>query len=1724
VSARRQAGIALIMVLVVLVALALIATPFALSMRGLESSALQGFAVEAARADARSALDAVARHLQGTDPLLDGTPHVDTLDELAPGDLPARLPTLLARDPHGTLASVRVADEQGKLDLATASPWLLGNLLGGRTHLTADVGPTDDTLPVAGTRGFADAGRLWAGREALEYSASATLELREVRRGVASAALPGSGAESHRAGDELLDLRLLLLVLHGRQAGGPRFTGFARVDGLKDVALDGEVAFTSAELERVRPWLTAHAGPPRFGWRQRVLGAATGRDGWPELRVPDGRLCGPGALLELRSADGRREWLLVLAALDWGGEWRLSLLEPPALPLQDAEVLLLLRTPVNVNTCAPEVLAALLAGVGRSPTADVITPAEADALAQALPGLNPLARDEEAVRALRPLVESGACSEADVRAALAELLARDLAPTEVRASQAQALLAGVAARRGSQRVPVTTAATLAARLRGAGPASHEQLRAALDAAVGEGLITLVQRDALLRNALDPGDARITGGTAPFTYASGGTFSIHAAASRNLANGKEQARAQVREVLTPAPEGEGATRLVSQRDLLGADAHAAGGWITFPEALAAARPEPGSAAPPDADLVVPPAPESTELEARAEELARVWGVRLQPDRAGGLLDGRPGPAEEAAGSFAAPAPVRSALAGTLHFDESGAGVQGQGPRGWDTRLDGPLLLPLAGLKPALTGSRGLLRGFAVEFWFELHDVDAETVLLDLGLAELEDRVLLALVDRQLLLRVEDTAVKDFEARMPAGRAPPGAEIRYAFDDGLPLRPGVPYHVAALVGGARDRDLALFVDGIPRGQRAFTTALAEDLPSDTGAGIAGYRSTSKVKVLSTAGFPQRGALRIGHEIVEYVGTEEGAFLVRPEADGDPFGGRGRRGTLALDHPASELVELHGWVAPLASTRASTGDSRLGSALGAWGLAEMDPTRLADEISMSLVSTTGTAVELVIGTGLTASGTTIPVRATGSVPLEQGTFSSGGGHAILFCDYGGGVVTDATISVPGAIYELGATTTNGVLGGAEVVRYSAFDGTQLTGVLRNQAGIPVAVGGQPSDLATSAQPVAVTGGSVDWAQAREYVTTFDAALTGAIQGLPLNPRVLVIPLSVDVSGANLYEDFHPNANQDAGTLLPDEGPLLQVDLDFGAGDDSTEWVRWNTATSSELVRDDADAVTGMLQQAIVLKLWDPGQSGVGPDELDALNDALDFRGQSGTRSNRHAAGAEALPTQLLGGWNIPDWDAPTGLPGRHDFITLASPEGDKEWHRINWATADDEEWSPRYAVLGLRDAVLGEFVQTDESDDDNYAAEDLGLDKLFASDQSAENVVRRLNVDTRRLTRLLCPPSGELPAGPLQAFHAGADWSGRVPDGSALIDELRLHVAPVPGAFLPGTGRYVLAEELEFDEQSVLRLGVEDLQFPHVRRHDVVLGADALEILSQWPQAGGLLLLGEEIIGYAGLDPVDSGHVFIAQRGLYGTARAYHRAGETTQPLLFWPASPLSAGLGADGARVPLADATGFPERGLLLVGDELLGWEGVDDGDLLQPVRRGSGRLQQEGLLRGRFGTQPAFHATGTLARWFPERQRDAALLGEDAPEGEALVLRLPAPGAVFTELSVVALLPDAAVGLDLRVVPDELCSPHADPAAEPLLRAFSDDGSGGEVRLGGPLFLAADALDLWLCARWRPGAFDPRAGTANGWKLAPEVVSVMAGHVRPTLVHEHEEGR
>lgn len=191
VGARRH-GMALLMVVLVLAALLMIGTPFILSMKLQEQGSIQTVAAQQARLAATTARNLAVSQLFESHPSREseealelevGSPEggdttriqvaprdVDSLDELtvtlpdtlrlrplggARDGVPPEPRELSLRNAEGAILAVSVEDEQGKVNLNTAPPILLGNLLGG-SQLSEDLDLEADLteIPLVDTAGF----------------------------------------------------------------------------------------------------------------------------------------------------------------------------------------------------------------------------------------------------------------------------------------------------------------------------------------------------------------------------------------------------------------------------------------------------------------------------------------------------------------------------------------------------------------------------------------------------------------------------------------------------------------------------------------------------------------------------------------------------------------------------------------------------------------------------------------------------------------------------------------------------------------------------------------------------------------------------------------------------------------------------------------------------------------------------------------------------------------------------------------------------------------------------------------------------------------------------------------------------------------------------------------------------------------------------------------------------------------------------------------------------------------------------------------------------------------------------------------------------------------------------------------------------------------------------------------------------------------------------------
>ena len=138
----QQKGVALMLVIVVLMALVVIATPFAVSMQ-LQEKTSRSFVQETrARLLANGVRNYAVAQLMRTHESCEktgeygapfNTPDWDTLDEFKVTLDLAQIenrPELSFLDPQGMMWSVAVADEQSRVNVNFATPWLMGNLMG----------------------------------------------------------------------------------------------------------------------------------------------------------------------------------------------------------------------------------------------------------------------------------------------------------------------------------------------------------------------------------------------------------------------------------------------------------------------------------------------------------------------------------------------------------------------------------------------------------------------------------------------------------------------------------------------------------------------------------------------------------------------------------------------------------------------------------------------------------------------------------------------------------------------------------------------------------------------------------------------------------------------------------------------------------------------------------------------------------------------------------------------------------------------------------------------------------------------------------------------------------------------------------------------------------------------------------------------------------------------------------------------------------------------------------------------------------------------------------------------------------------------------------------------------------------------------------------------------------------------------------------------------------
>ncbi len=1578
-------GSALVVVILALALLLSLGVPFLLAGRMRSESAQQSFDQVRARIE----IDSASRYAQArqaeSHPSLDRTPWWDAPGEWSPlsdGVMPQALGGAWERSASSW--GFEAESLQGRVSLASAPPVLIQNLL-HPCFLTDDADFRAAELSVSSTDGFPQSGLLFLANQWVEYGDKNARAFLQVTPAAEENTPDDLSRTRFREGTAVIDPRVVNLAYARLRWGEQRAPDFAAdVLGL-DVL--GHGVLPPAERRRLRElsWLeTGVYGSGDWGpatWLTREINP----DNPTRAVVADALGFSQGSVVRVSPEEGDPVDLLVLAAGSGrGGSGALvAATDFPDFPPFTTRLYPLLREPVDLNHCAPEILEALVVGLRWN-------------------GFVPWPSGEDGV----------------VRRLSGNTRTDWITPAKARAFAAQV----VAARPLQGPQDLWNRVLVPLELAG----------------------TLNSRDALLihLNGFQAASGQILQSTLPFGYRTGDRYLQRVNAAVRSRLGSTLARRSERQLVRAAPGGDSLRLWRTQRDFDEEERWGRGrhGVMSLPNNIGGFGGHHG----PDLAL----------------------GLRTGAYLPSGILAPEERGDEQA---YLMPEPARetdqfgiSTVGRTLHFDWE------RSPLGWDVRETGPHESYL--FEWAVTGPNGVYSAnepLHFQGWFEMPSGSGDASLLDVaGPTTDGNRVSAAFEEGKLVVRGFDTAGDD-----PLD--PDGLEqaVTITVDPAEYPMENRWMHLGVLLRGIHPRGLQLALDGVPRGEvncMTHTLAAVDGFaPGDTDGVIA---------VESTEGFPSRGALRIGEEVLEYSSKDETTFFLSRTSGPDQYLG-GRVAREASDvliasqdsvHPAGSAVELYGYSAILAAPL-SPGGGRLSGELGPWSLAHP----VNGEAPINVLSLQGTAVE--VGMGFTSDwiGDMELAAAVEGDPYFAEAFQTDGGFALMFQ------------ARPGWIDGDGAR-----LGGWEVVRYSQRTEEIITILERNV--VTPNWEDAPDGMVSSAGNSFIT----DWRQ-----NIYDNS--GAALWESPRWQVYLMPISVKGSGVSdlAYPDPDPEFSEFVQLTTPGDSGL-------------TEWVRYDDIIENIFVRDDPGAILRVTVDRVFLDELDPpdGKGSVGyrpplqdPPEPDLfvrklgepvddrdgtltdMLEAFDFRGSMQTYDHAQPANTLLVPI----GRTLRRFGPSGGYVGRLDRVAVMDPQSGSSspfWFTVEWGLAPPPEQPDR---LHLNQTY---FAFTD-SPGVPYAATDLSNVNLDDP-----------GIDVRNTVRLVKFPSGERPL-QLEQIVLGGDVSGGAGNFEGVIDEFAVHTVPGMGQPFNHTGRgaFVLEQDLEPGELDSFYLHEYALQIGTERKSSQNPG-DWFSLLPP----SGLLDIDGERIAYTEIDPA-TGEVMIAPqgRGVHGTQPRGHAAGTTVWAVDGRAATVLTSDLEQTAPLIQVENALGFATRPLLLIDQELIHapLRGLAGNQFLMPLRRPDPEREEdggEGLLRGRFGTAPSGHPTGTLVYSMPTRWEDRYIPESDSPAGAWFEIGLEEPGAYWRGLRFEAEIPDGSQRV--RALARAGTAGWEDPPGQTPGLILLEEGVRNGLPV--PLGLRADRLDLRFSFDWEPGAFEAVDFRSFGWLSAPRISEIL----------------
>ncbi|TDJ71516.1 MAG: hypothetical protein E2O39_08150, partial [Planctomycetota bacterium] len=1105
----RSGGFALLTVLFVLLTLLVLCAPYLMSARNADRASAQ----LADRAQARIALDAAGRHarsvLGGSHPAVDPTVYYDTEAELAVDNRFAA-DFLNANDPGGIMWDVEVRDVAGKIDLNSATPLVVANMLRLTTRLRRPVRADDAELSVTSTAGFAPQGFLWIGGEIVWYKALERSAFAQCARGFSVSYDKDGGvlsegprpSSTHPAYAQVIDQRAFALA--GWRVDGPdgwlrafdtveqvraaapyAFANLMAVDAApEENAADGGYALLGEGDYLVLEELGSVYGGVRAGpvWQHATRLTSTVEGGVDQsITVDEPRWYGVGATVMI--TDGLvTEISFVQRRI--GDRIILNRVLQGDYEAYRAEVRVLARRPVNVNTASPAVLETIFLNLQLAHRSAFMSRDKTRALVALVVASRPFTGHEDFVR-------------------------RVVLPAA-----------------GIEELP------------GDAPVRPDSL-----AADASPFLATDDAQAVWLNALNANDEGLAYSTMPFAYTTREVYAMELRVSVNAPSGVLRVSAVRDRVELITPQRELFYFFGRQEDFeeqlrFGRDA---AWWATGPNSTSLFD---GPTVPPsrfrphmgllDGGRGIAEALSGRQVNGGEEQPApeHVFGSREDD----GYIQLWPSRVEET-----------ERLSGrVLHFDNETRDPEGRYlPDQTLVRSTSDTMVDWSGADDPL------MRGMSFSAWIKPRQL-ADAVILDVGGTSREsDRILLAFEGEDLVLRVLDGFGDHRDSEfVEAG------EVRFTLAPGD--GPGVPVdtwtHIALDVRGNRPDQMTMLVNGMAHGVRT---------PGLTRLTAGAAQGADLILVESTEGFPAQGVARIGNELIEYELDGDTVLRVIHGERGvlAGFGGRLARerhnlgvpenlDVIEPNHPAGAPVQIYGYSLPLASNLPA-GGAQLPADLGPWRVARLVGVDGGGPTGGDPIFATGTTFQLGLGMESASTSQVNTLLLALADDSEAGdssfmtTFNPDGGYAaIMQVLYSDGT---NTFSVGGAR-----------LGGVEVIRYSGFsqDGSglgRLTIAARNPGVSQLEnLAGLSGDLAAW---IASPSDGVGRAFVYDWQST--TSVDGTIWQAEMEMGAYVMPISIPAPGVSELSVALP-----AEAERSEFAQLTRLDDEVHL----TEWVRYD------------------------------------------------------------------------------------------------------------------------------------------------------------------------------------------------------------------------------------------------------------------------------------------------------------------------------------------------------------------------------------------------------------------------------------------------------------------------------------------------------------------------------------------------------------------------------